>query len=184
MIIAGIDYSMSSPAICIYDTTLPLAFENMSVFVLNDTKKYQGVHGNITIDPHKLWDTPEQRYLQIAEWAMDKLNTYSVSQVQLEGYSMGSSSGLVFNIAENTSVLKQKMHSAGIIFETPAPTQVKKAFCGKGNAKKDVMCDAFYEKFNFKPHNFIGGKPAASPENDIVDSVANMLMHPFFKDAS
>ncbi len=180
MIIAGIDYSMTSPAICIYDTSKPLTFDNFQIYSLNDKKKYQGVYGNIRIDPHKGWDVPERRYSQIAQWAMVHLQVNRVEEVVLEGYSMGSSAGLVFNIAENTSVLKQLMFQAGLKVYTPAPTSVKKTFHGKGNAKKPEMCDKFYERFGVKPYEIFGSKPADSPENDIVDSVANMLMHPHF----
>lgn len=180
MIIAGIDYSMTSPAIAVYDTAKPLVFQNIQLFNLNKTKKYQGVHGNILIEGFFEHDSPEDRYRQIAHWAISILQKNQVKSAVLEGYSMGSSSGLVFNIAENTSVLKQLMSLAGIVFTTPAPTAVKKEFCGKGNAQKDVMCDEFAQRFGVSINHILGCVPYKSPENDLVDAVANLLMHPHF----
>lgn len=177
MILAGIDYSMTSPAICIYDSSKPLTFENLFFYNRNDIKKVQGVKGNVHIEPHEVWDKiPELRYRQIAAWAVDKLVKHKVDLVSLEGYSMGSSSGLVFNIAENTSVLKQMMFDKGLKFVSNSPSSVKKNFQGKGNAKKDQMCEEFYKRLGVKPFEIFGGKQYDAPENDLVDSFANMLM--------
>lgn len=177
-VIAGIDYSMTCPAICIYDTDQPLIFDNLKLFALSSgAKKHIGVKGNISIEPQQEFDSPEIRYRNIANWAVSILIAHRVKEVCLEGYSMGSSAGLVFNIAENTSVLKQKLYDAGIKFTTPAPTAVKKQFFGKGNAKKPEMCDEFVRRFGVKMHQIIDCPEAKSPENDLVDATANMLTH-------
>lgn len=178
MIIAGIDYSMTSPAICIYNTDLPLTFDNLKLYALSSgAKKHIGRVGNIDIEAQQEFDSPEIRYRNIANWAVDKLISNGVQEVCLEGYSMGSSAGLVFNIAENTSVLKQKLYDSGIKFTTPAPTAVKKGFQGKGNAKKPEMCDEFFRRFGVRMHTLINCPEAKSPENDLVDATANMLTH-------
>lgn len=183
MIIAGIDYSMSCPAICVYDTNLPLIFENLHLFAMSSgPKKYLGVRGNIIIVPHRPHTSPEQRYREIATWAIDILQQHSVEEVCLEGYAMGASSGLVFNIAENTSVLKQMLYDQGIKYESPAPSAVKKQFTGKGNAKKPEMCEEFTKRFGVKIHEIIGCKAGDTPENDLVDATANMLTHRLFKE--
>ena len=176
MIVAGIDYSMTSPAVCVKNTeTGELRFYSLS----SASKKFNGFfkHGlhSILIEEMPPHTSPMQRYDAISQWAMSKLISNSVETVSMEGYSMGSSSGMVFNIAENGGILKYKMFRAKIPFNMPSPTQVKKRFAGKGNAKKDDMCNMFYETLGFKPHELYGGKPAGSPENDLVDSYANML---------
>lgn len=180
MIIAGIDYSMTSPAICVFDTDKELKFENLLLFNLNDVKKYQGIHGNIDIRPIPKWTVPELRYRSLSDWAISILQEHKVECVQLEGYSMGSNSGLVFNIAENTSVLKQKMYDLGIKVQTPSPSQVKKNFTGKGNANKQAMCEEFIRRFGVKMQDILNGVEFGAPENDLVDSLANMLTHPSF----
>ncbi|BAU40022.1 hypothetical protein [Ralstonia phage RSP15] len=176
-IVAGIDYSMTSPAIAIYDTEKELSFDNLLMFNLSEKKKYQGVWGNIRIDPTPVWDCPEERFLKIAEWAIDILTENKVEEVVLEGYAMGSTKGLVFQIAEHASVLKQKLYAKGIPFTCPAPTSVKKAFAGSGNAKKPDMVEAFEKRFGVSITDILGCPRAKGSDNDIVDSVANLMMH-------
>jgi len=183
MIFAGIDYSYTSPGICIYDDVLDPTFDNLLFFNLmedanrNSIKK-AGVYGNIRIDLRKKWTCAEERYFYNAEWTCKILADHKVEQVAIEGYAMGARAGLVFNIAENTSLVKQYMFHNGIAFETPAPTSVKKSFTGKGNAKKEQMVDRFHEIF---PHiqldKVLGTKEYAKPIDDLVDGFANMTTH-------
>ena len=178
MIIAGIDYSMSSPAIAVWDDATECKFENIKFFNLNGTKKYQGIHGNIRIDPLPLYSCPEERYLKNATWAVDVLKANGVQKVNLEGYAMNSSSGLVFNIGECAGALKRAMWEAGIPFVSNAPTAVKKSFHGKGNANKQAMVEAFVERFGVSISDILGCKFADAPANDLVDAAANMLHQP------
>lgn len=178
MIVAGIDYSMTSPAICIWDDETDFALKNMKFFSYNSgPKKCNGNWeipggGSISVVPHEPWVTPVQRYDQVSRWALDILTSHGVTKVAIEGYSMGSSSGLVFNIAENCGLLKYKLTKAGIPFDTPSPGAVKKSFHGKGNANKEAMCEAFYEKMGARFCDILNIKPYGAPENDLVDSCA------------
>lgn len=177
--VAGIDYSMTSPAICIYDTTKPFSFDSCMFFAYSGVKKLADLYGrNIIITKHLVYETEFERFDNISEWAMAVLSKFGVTQVCLEGYSMGSS-GRVFNIAENCGLLKYKMWKAGIRWESPAPTSVKKLFALKGNAPKDVMHQAFVEKTGTDLAALLGQKPLDSPTSDIVDSYAmvDWLLH-------
>ena len=87
---------------------------------------------------------------------------------------MGSSAGMVFNIAENTGLLKHKLYKAKIPFSLFSPTVVKKQFVGKGNCKKEEMSAKFKERFGVEFHKEYGGKPGDTPENDLVDAFANL----------
>lgn len=176
MIRAGIDYSMTSPAICLKDDSDGI----IKLFSLNSgAKKFNGTHkfGDIVIQIDQMesdWQSPMDRYNRISDWAINILKTHNVEEVSIEGYSMGSSSGMVFNIAENAGLLKYKMFINSIPFNAPSPTQVKKAFTGMGNAKKNLMCDKFFEINGFRPSAIYGGKQYGSPENDLVDAFAIM----------
>lgn len=186
MIIAGIDYSYTSPAICVYDTDNELTFENLWFYNMNDKKKLVGAYGNLSITNFPEWNTNEERYRNICKWASRILVGLAVKEVTIEGYSFGSSSGLVFNIAENASLIKQYMDMNGIKFHTPTPSQVKKNFTGKGNAKKEAMVEEFYKRYpegNFhKMLNIKEGIKDMKPIDDIVDSFAVLLCHDYFKD--
>jgi len=173
MIISGLDWSMSCPAICIYDTSKEFKFANCQFFFYTAKKKFdvdiQNIHGFMMTT----WDNEQQRFDDISEWAMTILNKYEVKHACLEGYSMGSSAGRVFNIAENIGLLKHKMWKAGITFITPAPTQVKKHFTGKGNARKELMYQTLTEQQpDVKLTDLLKCKEGDSPISDIVDSYA------------
>lgn len=183
MIFAGIDLSYTSPAVCIYDDLLDPVFENLSFYNLKEDKtrnsiKGCGIFGNIQIDIQPKWTCAEERYFINAKWLTTILEQHKVEAVALEGYAMGSRTGLVFNIAENTSLVKQWLFHNGVQFELPSPGTVKKQFTGKGNAKKEPMIDRFHEVF---PHvqldKILGLKEYAKPIDDIVDSFANLLTH-------
>ena len=63
----------------------------------------------------------------------------------MEGYSFGST-GRVFNIAENTGILKYNLWAALIHFDVLAPTTVKKFATGSGSASKVDMFNQFVEE--------------------------------------
>lgn len=179
MIVAGIDYSYTSPAICIYDTESPLTFKNLLLFNTNDIKKTHGVYGNIIIAPIQEYANQETRFRNLSIWAINILSHYKVDKVILEGYSLGSKGGLVFQIAENTSLLKQALDLHNIPFVTPSPSTVKKAFSGKGNADKGLMIETFKSKFDIDLYTHLKMTPKKNnkPIDDLVDAVANMLCY-------
>lgn len=183
-ILAGIDYSYTSPAICVYDTSKELKFENLFFYNFNDKKKLQGQHGpysNVRIGLMPEYSSPEERYRNICTWASGVLFSHNVKEACIEGYSFGASSGLVFNIAENASLIKQYMNIKNIPFTTPTPSQVKKNFTGKGNSKKDIMVEEFHRRYpDIKLHDLLGVKEMAKPIDDLVDSFAVLLCHEHF----
>lgn len=171
-ICCGVDYSITSPSLTIWDDETELKYENVKMFGLTDTKKYQGVFGNIRIDAYPTWKVDAERYDKLSNWALAIMKEHGVTKVSIEGYSMGSK-GRVFNIAENGGVLKYKMYLAGIDYIMPAPTQVKKLFTGRGNASKDDMVSYFILNTKCDIIKLIGGTNVKSgPVNDLCDSYA------------
>ena len=107
---AGIDYSLTCPAVCVYNTdTGPLSFENTSVFFRSNLARFKAFRdGNLEGCNHGPWKDDIDRYDDISSWAIGILKHFKVGQVYLEGYSFGST-GRVFNIAENTAILKYNL---------------------------------------------------------------------------
>ena len=135
MIIAGIDYSMTSPCICIFsfkDASEPFDFTRCRIEYLTDTKKYQNTfYHNIRGRDFEMFDGQTARFDSISEWAVDLLT--GCDSIGLEGYAYGAS-GQVFHIAENTGVLKYKLHQLMIPLSVYPPSMIKKFATGKGNA--------------------------------------------------
>ena len=88
--------------------------------------------------------------------------------VALEGYAMGAT-GQVFNIAENTAILKHTLYKRGINVVIVPPTELKKHATGKGNADKDKMEEAFIQKTGVDIKQILNTKQL-SPANDMIDA--------------
>ena len=180
MTIAGIDYSLRGPCICVYhginsftgEESDIFCFENCSFHYLTDVKKYANTFlGNIY---GKLLSDVESdcgRYDSISAWALEIILKYDCEQVALEGYSFGSK-GKVFHIAENTGVLKYKFFQNSIPVDIIPPTTIKKYATGKGNSDKTAMHESFKTETDRDLHKEITPlkKEVSNPVSDIVDS--------------
>lgn len=168
MIIAGIDYSITSPAICVGEVGAP--FEECRLYSFGP-KKYQGDCENITIDAYPSWNLMMERYHLLSEWSMKILEQHIVEHVGIEGYSFGSK-GKVFNLAENAGVLKYKIWQRNIeLLEIP-PTTAKKFATGKGNANKEALYQSFLDETSYDIKGKIGDtkKGVGNPVSDLVDA--------------
>ena len=170
MILAGIDYSLNGPAICVFDTKRELKFSNCNCYFLTDVKKYgqtflKNVHGEL-FEPYS---HDSERYDSISEWVMRIC--VGCDQVGLEGYAYNAT-GRVFNIAENTGILKYKLYQQSIPVEIIEPSKAKKLATGKGNADKEAMVKAFHEETGIDLHQEITPNKThvGSPVTDIVDA--------------
>jgi len=172
-VIAGIDYSMNSPCICICDETKPFNLEACQFHYLTSIKKYEGAfddrfHGTL----YPTWSSPEYRFHIISEWARQRLQVENrVNCVYLEGYAYGAK-GKVFHIGENVGVLKHMLWIYSIPYVEVSPTNVKKFATGKGNADKAAMHESFHKKtrINLRERLTPDKKDVTNPVSDIVDS--------------
>ena len=174
MIISGIDYSYTSPAITVYDNSKELTFDNVKCYNLNTVKKTVGEYNNITINQlPKKFEHDFEKFSFVFNWAKNIITDNNVDVVFIEGYSLGSNSGLVFQIAENTSILKKFLFDVNIRYETIPPTTVKKYYSGYGNAKKERMILTFNNETGLDLSETLGrNNKFAKPIDDIVDSYA------------
>lgn len=172
LVLAGIDYSMSCPAICFHFGD-NFSFENCEFYYLTKMKKYEGFFNNNKIHGHFFpeYFSDEQRYDNISNYFLSLLEKHKCESVAIEGYSMGSK-GQVFNIAENTGLLKHKLWKNNMNMHIYAPKSVKKYATDNGNANKNDMYNAFLtdssidicKKMDYNKTNI------DSPIGDIVDS--------------
>lgn len=170
MVIAGIDYSLTSPSICVFNSQEPFTFKRCSFYFLSDVKKNQTLFlTNIKGESITDWDSDFTRYENISDWAMEYL--IPCEQVAIEGYAFGAK-GKVFHIAENTGVLKYRLHQTSIPVEVIPPSAIKKQAAGKGNANKEEMYKAFVKETGIQLQMIIspGKKDIGNPVSDIVDS--------------
>ena len=168
--IIGIDYSLTSPAICV---TKDFIFENSQFYYLTNKKKYIGpMSKNIFGFEHQEYNTPIHRFSQISDWAFDtiKETIHTPQKVFIEGYSFGSKGQAVFQIAENCGILKYRLQEMDIDYDTIVPSVVKKGATGKGNADKDLMYESFSKETNTDLKKIFDVQKIGNPVSDIVDS--------------
>jgi len=182
-VLAGIDYSLTSPAICVYDTEKgDFSYQNTEMYFRSNLARFDSFsEGNLHGSNHGPWQSEMDRYDDISSWALRVLTKHQVTQVYLEGYSFGST-GRVFNIAENTSILKYKLWNSLIHCDVVAPTTIKKFATGSGRASKEDMYNQFcnenqkmYLKDTLNPRS----NKIISPLNDIIDAYY-ILKHGIF----
>jgi Holliday junction resolvasome RuvABC endonuclease subunit len=171
MIYAGIDYSLTSPSICIYNSSLgDFKFDRCMIYFLSDVKKLQTLFlGNVRGESFEDYNHECQRYDTISDWAIQYL--IGCTMVGLEDYAFAAK-GRVFHIAENTGILKYKLFQQSIPVETIPPTVVKKNATGKGNADKQKMYECFVQETGVMLKDIItpNKKDVGNPVSDIVDS--------------
>ena len=163
--IIGIDYSLTSPAVCVNDGSL-------KYFYLTSKKKWTGqISEDIIGYEHKEWTDPIQRFTYISDFVFDILFTTNNPTIFIEGYSFGSKGQGLFQIAENCGILKYRLLEKGYGYNTVVPSVVKKGATGKGNADKDMMYEAFVKElpeYNLK--KILDTEKTGNPLSDIVDS--------------
>jgi hypothetical protein len=137
MKIAGIDYSMSSPGICTHWGE-KWSFDNCRFFYLTKTKKLADSFFGGTVEGKlsKDFSCSMERYDFISDWAMSKVSFHD--HAMIEGYAYAAT-GRVFDIGENTGILKYKIWNSRIPLKVATPTQIKKFATGSGSATKDSM---------------------------------------------
>jgi len=179
-IIAGIDYSLTSPAICVWKSTDDddgfFNFDDCDLYYLENPRKRRGATPpgilNLHADPYPEWKTEEERHEELSKWAM---NIVQGCEVFIEGYAFATSgTSHVRSIAENTGLLKHKMHKVKQTFTSVPPTVIKKYATGKGNANKEIMYDAFCAEIltpsDLKSRLTPKSTKLRNPVTDIVDS--------------
>ena len=179
----GIDYSLSSPGVCVNTSEEEFRYEDCKFYYLTNTKKYQGTFkekmafGTSAVEyigtQHKPYSSEPERYNNIADWVIDIIKSYTWRQehptIQIEDYSFGST-GRVFHIAENLGLLKYKLKmECGWDYTLLAPSVIKKFATDKGNANKELMVGAFQEdtKVNL---GLLLDSSVKSPITDIADA--------------
>lgn len=171
MIFAGIDYSITSPAIAIcksYDSKIKMR-------AWNGHKHLHAARDvfDIQVLPYPQYETEIERLTALADAMALELLWNEVQYVFIEGYSFGAS-GKVFNIAEGCGILKHLLYREGILTTSHSPGTIKKFATGTGSAKKEQMMEQFEQDTQLDLFDLLGKKRGLktipSPLTDLVDA--------------
>lgn len=184
MLHIGIDYSINSSGITINDS---LTDETHFYFLLPEKKFNKFTFPDCfhpTLKPdfektdtyyyEKVFEFNKKFTLDCIRDAQNRFHdTQSHCTIEAHAFSRGAS-GLVFNIGENTGVLKNKLFTEGIEFNTVAPTSLKKFAVGMGTATKKQMIEAFEKQTQYDIYTLFNHKRTIKtlhpPLSDIADS--------------
>jgi len=170
---AGIDYSMSSPGVCIVDNDMVYLYALSSstkkgVCKLCGTYSFAGV--TLVVEPYPSYTNNFDRFTNLSKWTVGKLTQHGIKSVNLEGYAFGAK-GQVFDIGENTGILKKHLLDSGITVNIISPNELKKESTGKGNANKVLMVETLENKLQIKFQEILGIKNSTDVfVADIVDA--------------
>ena len=181
----GIDYSLSSPGVCVNTSEGEFDYEDCTFYFLTNTKKYDATFCRPFVTnvryigtSHKPYTSEPERYSQIADWVVDIIKSYGDATtgvngikptIQIEDYSYGST-GRVFHIAENLGLLKYKLKmECGWDYTLLPPSVIKKFATDKGNANKELMLEAF-EKDTGVNLEVLFDTKSKSPISDVADA--------------
>ena len=176
----GIDYSLTSPAVTVHNGN-HWDYNNCTFHFFLSEKKiklFEDVASSFQKQQFFPYLYPEvyssdiDRYNCLANWVMDIVDKCDkIDSVTIEGYAFGASASRIFNIAENTAVLKQCLFMRGVPFEVVPPTVIKKWATGKGNANKLLLEDTFESEHFVGLRNLLGqSEKQFNPSSDIIDS--------------
>lgn len=171
MVIAGIDFSITSPGIVCFKVD-----ESMNVFKsewFGVAKTQKQISPNLIHLKKDLFKSDIQRFIAIAEYIAGSLEKFADGDVDLyvalEGYAMNAK-GLVFNIAEATGLLKERLWDMGTKLRIYEPTSIKKFAALNGSCDKVFMGEAF-DSCGYIHKPMLGDLPLyESPRADIVDA--------------
>jgi len=177
VIIGGIDYSMTSPAVCVFNGEGDFHIDKCKfMFVSQNKKKFEGFSYNkkqIISHISKDWVNNTFRFIHLAGHTVDFLNDNKCVDVALEDYAFAAR-GMVFTIGENGGILKFSLALEVIDWVTYTPSQLKKFAVGKGNANKFAMLEAFVKETGWKLDEIldlkITEKMIPAPITDLVDA--------------
>lgn len=183
----GIDYSMTSPAMAFYEgDPSKFSWTAVTFYVRTDSltlgKDHQPYYW-CEFARIEQYSSSTERFDQISNWAMNKIllgchpvwtgtkQSQRKTFIGMEDYALGAR-GKVFEIAENTGLLKYKLRENKIPFQLIAPTTIKKFATGKGNADKTKMYEAWMKETDYDIQKILTPKRTklGSPVTDIVDS--------------
>ena len=177
MLHVGVDFSITSPCICFWNSSKKHLFENSEFFFLGSSKK-TNFPENISFAESSFSKDNSIRFSENAELLLaeikKRLDKSAKYVIILEGYSMGAK-GRLFDIGEATGIFKYFLSQNSISPQIVAPSAIKKHATGKGNANKFQMLDKFLE-INTSLRNstwvtdLITEKRLQAPLPDIVDA--------------
>lgn len=177
----GIDYSITSPGICVHNGDSWGGASNCDFYFFNSKKtepEFNPSENNIHWIEYgsKEFSDDFERFNYLSDSICSIIDTVIIKtkripNVFIEGYSFGSTGSRLFQIAENTALLKYKILKRNIPLNTVPPTTIKKFATGKGNSNKENLEDYFIDETGISFREILSQTPSQfNPSSDLIDA--------------
>ena len=147
--IAGLDLTIKAPAIVLIDNDHPKTVL-WSMCLLEGQKTLAEQHPDTVESMPEVKDHNDlndwYRIQWVANWVSKRLIALRPSLVAIEGYAPGNRGRGTTGLAEVTSLVKDRLWSAGIAFKMYPPSTVKRLATSRGNATKEAMVVSCYKQ--------------------------------------
>lgn len=171
--IAGIDYSITSPGICIHPSQHIWQPEKCKYLFFSDLKKYNAgdiIDGSFEVSKKIKSEERMNRYTLNAKSTVDYLKAHGVTKVCIEGYAFAARSSMAVQMGENGGILRSYLVSAGMEYIEVPPSKIKKFATSSGRSDKLAMLEKFEDETGKDLFEIFNRKAPSSPIDDIADS--------------
>lgn len=169
MIICGMDYSISAPAVVKAKLDENLDIIDVKYMSFSSTKKNCKLDENLVLNVKKNFRNDMDRFYHLRDNVERFLYSEDAPEyLALEGYALGGM-GKVFNLAEATVLAKSMIYDHGTAMRIYTPSAIKKFATGNGSAGKVGMWE-MYQAEGQRLLDLSHLEDLKNPQEDLIDA--------------
>lgn len=124
---------------------LSLDLATQTGYAHGDINKPKPKYGTIGFHDKK-WDGAGVRYLKFKQWLVETIKENHIDLVTYEGVRRHTGTDAAHVYGGWVSILQAECERLDVPYSAYGVTEIKKYWTGKGNAKKDAMMSAAYDR--------------------------------------
>ena len=150
---AGIDLSLNSTGVCIYDSTTNqhLYYIILPHMTRGQRRAMDSSNGKLTYIEYDKTDSDDENIYNIKNQIKDILTTHNITHAYIESPALQAKGRSVITLSGLNYSVRQMLLENQITFLPIQPTALKSWFTGNGMADKDLMIYCWYQIEKFKP---------------------------------
>lgn len=168
MLVCGIDFSITCPALCFYDPQSPAPGACYYYYQTRVQRWAKQMNEFVLGCLAAPFDCHEERNYKTAHWIQSLILKYNVKRCFIESYAFRGTNA--FDVGEATGATKMLLWAIGVSVFIVNIVTAKKEATGSGAAKKEGMHAAFLREGGEKVLKGLSCPIGNSPMSDVIDS--------------